>query len=123
VASAEDKVIAIVDDDHAVRDSVQLLLEVAGHRVEVFASATEFLKDDIQRFAGILLDNYMPVITGLDLAARLRANGSAVPIMLMTGSPTPAIHARAAQLGIDRVFEKPLATEHLLAFAEAVRNI
>ena len=45
----------------------------------------------------------MPEMTGLELAARLRADGSGIPILLITGSPSPAIAARAAEVGITKV--------------------
>jgi CheY-like chemotaxis protein len=60
----------------------------------------------------------MPYMTGLQLAERLRARGNPIPIMLITGSPTPDIIARASQLGIARVTEKPPSDEELLAFIE-----
>ena len=44
MTEAEQRTVAIVDDDHAVRDSLRFLLEVIGHPVETFASAAEFLK-------------------------------------------------------------------------------
>ena len=49
----------------------------------------------------------MPHMTGLELVARLRVDGAGISILLITGSPSPAIRARAAELGIARVLEKP----------------
>jgi CheY-like chemotaxis protein len=64
----------------------------------------------------------MPYMTGLELAERLRADGANIPILLMTGSPTPAILARAAEVGIDRVVEKPTSDDDLLDFINAARS-
>jgi two-component system response regulator FixJ len=122
VAGIDPTIVAVVDDDDAVRDSIQFLLEVAGHPVEVFASAAEFLRAEVGRFACLLLDQQMPHMTGLDLAARLRAGGAAIPIALMTGSATPAIRACAAGLEVDSILEKPLIAEGILAFVRAVRD-
>jgi len=122
MTEAERRKLAIVDDDLAVRDSLRFLLEVIGHLVETFASAAEFLKANIQHFACLILDHHMPNMTGLQLAERLRADGVGIPILLVTGSPSPAIVARAAELGIARVLEKPLNDEDLLDFVNSTRR-
>ena len=106
MAEAEQRKVAVVDDDDAVRDSLQFLLEVAGHSVEIFASAAEFLKANVQHFFCLILDHHMPKMTGLQLAEKLRVGGAAIPILLITGLSSPAIIARAAELGIDGVLEK-----------------
>jgi two-component system response regulator FixJ len=121
VTEAERRKIAIVDDDDAVRDSLQFLLAVAGHCVEAFASAAEFLKAEMQHFACLILDHHMPHMTGLELAERLREAGVNIPILLVTGSPSPAIVSRATEFGIDRVLEKPLLDEDLFDFVNAKR--
>ena len=108
--------VVIVDDDAAVRDSLRFLLEVVGHRVETFASAAEFLKAERHDPACLILDHHMPAMTGLELAEQLRADGSDIPILLITGSPSPVTAARAAELNINRVLEKPLTDDDLLDF-------
>ncbi len=113
--------VAIVDDDLAVRDSLRFLLEIIGHPVETFASAAEFLKADAQHLECLILDHHMPEMTGLELVERLRADGSDIPILLITGSPSPAIAARASELGI-RVLEKPLTEDGLLDFVNPTRS-
>ena len=102
-----------------MRDSLRLLLEVIGHPVQTFASAAEFLKAEQHHPVCLILDHHMPEMTGLELAERLRADGSDIPILLITGSPSPAIAARAVELGINRVLDKPLSDEDLLDFIEA----
>jgi two-component system, LuxR family, response regulator FixJ len=114
--------VAIVDDDTAVRDSLRFLLEVVVHPVETFASAAEFLKAEIRHLACLILDHHMPEMTGLELVERLRADGSSIPILLITGSPSPTIVARAAELGINRVIEKPLTEDDLLGFINTTRS-
>ena len=116
MADPNQHVVAIVDDDHAVRSSLSFLLEVIGHPVQAFASAAEFLKADIRRIGCLILDHHMPEMTGLHLAERLRAEGCLIPIMLVTGSPSPAIAARAGQLRIYKVLEKPPAEADLIEF-------
>ena len=122
MTEAERRTVAIVDDDYAVRDSLHFLLEVMKHPVETFASAAEFLKADRRHLACVILDHHMPRMTGLELAERLWADDAAIPILLITGSSTPSIVARAAEVGIDRVLEKPPSDEDLLDFISATRT-
>ena len=119
MAEINHRTVAIVDDDDAVRDSLRFLLEVIGHPVETFASASEFLKAEIHRLACLILDHHMPEMTGLELAERMRADGLGIPIFLITGAPSPAIVTRAAEVGINRVLEKPATEEDLLDFIDA----
>ena len=70
------RVIAVVDDDEAVRESLAFLLTVSGHDVAAYGSAAEFLEQcDLGSVAGLILDHHMPKQTGLELVARLRAGG------------------------------------------------
>ena len=73
MAEAEQRKVAVVDDDQGVRDSLRFLLEVIGYTVETFASAAEFLKANVRHFACLILDHHMPNMTGLELVERLRA--------------------------------------------------
>jgi two-component system response regulator FixJ len=117
----EQRRVAIVDDDQAVRESLKFLLEIIGRAVETFASAAEFLKAEQQHLACLILDHHMPEMTGLELVERLRAGGSGIPILLITGLPSPAIATRAAELGI-RVLDKPLTEGDLLDFIDGTRS-
>ena len=121
MAEVNQSTVAIVHDDAAVRDSLKFLLEILGHSVETFASAAEFLKTDKQHLGCLFLDYHMPEMSGMELAERLRGDGSGIPILLITGSPSPAIVARAAELGVTRVLEKPPTEEDLLDFINATR--
>jgi FixJ family two-component response regulator len=111
--------VAIVDDDPAVLDSLKFLLEVAGHVVVIYASAAKFLEDMVTRPACLIVDQHMPGMTGLELTERLRRLGSAIPVMLITGSPSAAIVAKAGQLDVETVLEKPPTEGELLRFVEA----
>jgi two-component system, LuxR family, response regulator FixJ len=86
--------VGIVDDDESVRDSLRFLLEVAGYEAETFASAAELLASETDKLTCLIVDHHMPPTTGLDLLQRLRANGIDVPILLITGAPSPAMVAR-----------------------------
>jgi two-component system response regulator FixJ len=121
MTEAERRTVAIVDDDYAVRDSLHFLLEVMRQPVETFGSAAEFLKADRQHLACVILAHRMPCMTGMELAEWLRANGEGIPILLITGSPSPSLVARAVKIGIDRVLEKPASDEDLLDFISATQ--
>ncbi len=116
MTDAMPRTVAIVDDDEAVRDSLQFLLETSGHVTEAFASAAEFLKSEMHHLACLILDHHMPHMTGLELLERLRDVGIGIPVLLITGSPSPAIAAQAAALGVERVLEKPPTERDLLNF-------
>jgi two-component system response regulator FixJ len=110
-------IVAVVDDDEAVRESLRFLLETVGFRVETFGSAAQFLQSAAcAGLACLLLDQHMPRVTGLDLLRELRRRGESVRVALMTGSPSPEIARHAAELGAAAVTEKPLADEALLRF-------
>ncbi|MBV1796655.1 response regulator transcription factor [Siccirubricoccus sp. G192] len=120
MSSQTGPVVAVVDDDPGVRDSLRFLLETAGHDVAVYASGPQFLlRADPSRLACLVLDQQMPDMTGLDLLARLRAQGLATPVLLIVSTPGPAVARRAAELGVAGVIEKPLSQDDLLARIEA----
>src|ERR1700735_4305697 len=109
MTNATPRAVAIVDDDDAVRESLQYLLGlVAGHVTETFVSGAEFLKSQMEHLGCVILDCHMPHMTGLELIERLH---DAIPTLLVTGSLSPDIAARAAQLGVVHVLEKPPAAE------------
>jgi two-component system, LuxR family, response regulator FixJ len=112
--------VAVVDDDEAVRDSLRFLLETAGYDVHGYASAQAFLPEAEQyHWRYLVIDQHMPAVTGLDLVARLRRTGQAIPTLLITGSVTPDVVDRAAALGVTAVLEKPLADTDLLRYVAA----
>ena len=109
-------VVAVVDDDPAVLESLKFLLELSGHAVTTYASAGAFLADRDADPDCLILDHHMPTMTGLELVARLRGAGLGIPMLLITGSPSPAILARALALGVEKVLEKPPGADDLLDF-------
>jgi FixJ family two-component response regulator len=118
-------IVAVVDDDAGVRESLKLLLEVSGFLVEIFPSATDFLRrfrDNHGRFRCLVVDHNMPDLTGLDLIGRLRADGHSISALLATGALTPEIARRAAEIGIEKVLAKPIPDDELLAFAGAAER-
>jgi two-component system response regulator FixJ len=116
------RLVAVVDDDDAVRDSLQFLLETAGFIVVTYHSAAQFLSDAKPcDLSCLVVDQHMPEQTGLQLIARLRDRGMMLPIVLITGSPSPDLVRRARDLGVASVLEKPLDDDLLLDFIERSR--
>ncbi len=111
-------VVAIVDDDQGHRESLRFLLEASGYKVITFASAAAFLADRGLCPACLIADQHMPRMTGLELAVQLRRDKANIPILLMTGGPSPAINLKAAQSGIWGVLVKPFDKDDLLEFVK-----
>ncbi len=113
------RVVAVVDDDDAVRDSIRFLLEMAGYTVLAYDSPLRMLDNEWRTLDCLVVDHHMPGVTGLELLAQLRSEGARLPVVLITGSISPDLERRATELGA-RVMVKPLVEDDLLAFvAEA----
>lgn len=124
MGSGGQRVVAVVDDDAAVRDSLRFLIEAAGHEVETYASAGQYLTDSAaSRASCLVVDQHMPQLSGLEMLAALRGRGHTTPALLITGSLTPDMLHRAAELGVARVLEKPLDEDDLLGFIEDGRSV
>jgi two-component system response regulator FixJ len=112
------RVVAVVDDDLAVLDSLKFLLETAGYVVAAYSSAGAFLEDRMTSPACLIVDQHMPVMTGLELVAHLQKDADRVPALLITGATSAALTARANQLGV-AILEKPPAENDVLTFIDA----
>jgi FixJ family two-component response regulator len=119
MAGRGEDLVAIIDDDAAVLDSLRFLLEVAGLRVATYRSAAAFLADADAHPSCLILDHHMPDMTGLELVERLRADGAQLRVMLITGLNSPGLRGQAAALGVVKVLEKPPAEQELLEFVTA----
>ena len=113
------RLVAVVDDDDAVRDSLRFLLEIAGYSVATYGSAAEFLHEaPLGDLACLVVDQHMPEQTGLQMVSRLRSQGVTLPVALITGSPSPDLIRLARELNVGSVMEKPLDDDALLEFIE-----
>lgn len=115
----EQAVVYVVDDDEAVRDSLRWLLEANGFRVQVFASAEEFLNADrpgrIDRPGCLLLDVRMPGMSGLQLHDELLRRGSTLPLIFITGHGDVSMAVSSMKKGAVDFLEKPFSDEELCA--------
>jgi two-component system response regulator FixJ len=105
----------IVDDDAAVRDSLQTLLEVEGYRTASFGSGLDFLEAfDAKRPGCLLADVRMPDMSGLDLQEILNERGSILPVIIITGHGDVPMAVRAMKAGAIDFIEKPFADTAIL---------
>ena len=105
----------IVDDDFSVRDSLRLFIESTGWLVKCFDSADQFLKNYNHEQPGCLvLDIWMPGMTGLELQKELARRDIALPIIFISGLTTISVASMAFRAGAVDFFEKPLDCELLL---------
>jgi two-component system response regulator FixJ len=109
-------VVFVVDDDAAVRDSLVMLLRVAGYQVEAFGSAVRFLSDAQPKTGDCLIaDIRMPEMDGLTLQQELLRRGSKLPVIIVTGHGDVPLAVQAMKSGAVDFLEKPFAREALLA--------
>jgi two-component system nitrogen regulation response regulator NtrX len=106
--------ILVVDDEEAIRKSLQRILDYEGYESILAASAEEGLKAvEAERPDLILLDIKMPRMDGLELLAKLREKHS-VPVIMISGHATVATAVEATKLGAFEFLEKPLERDRVL---------
>jgi len=110
------RIVVVIDDDAAVRESLRFFLESAGHTVETYASAWSFIQTARPAHTiCLLLDQQMPEVTGLQLLEILRRLHDMPPVLLVTAASDAGLAREAAALGVRKVLLKPLADVDLLA--------
>lgn len=105
----------VIDDDPAMRDSLNFLLGSAGFEVALFDSATAFL-DVLPAldFGCVISDVRMPGVDGLDLLRRLRTDLKKLPVVIMTGHGDVSLAVEAMKLGAVDFLEKPFEDDRLV---------
>ena len=123
-ADLSDALVMIVDDDPLVRDSLSDLFRSVGIEVACYASTRDLIAAGLpDRTSCLVLDVRMPGESGLDFQARLRAQGSAPPIIFITGHADVPMSVRAMRLGAVNFLPKPFRDQELLdAVSEALRD-
>jgi FixJ family two-component response regulator len=107
------RLVVVVDDDQAIRNSLTFLLRTEGFDVACYSSGAELLKDIPSLSGGCLVIDYkLPGMNGLDLLAELRRRHIAAPAILITTHPSAAVRQRAADTGT-ALIEKPLLGDAL----------
>ncbi len=108
------KLIAIIDDDESMQDSLRDLIESAGLVARCFGSAEEFLESGLHRQAACLItDILMPKMSGLELQTRLKDEECDIPIIFITAYGDARMRIQAMREGAVELLAKPF-DHHLL---------
>ena len=112
--------IAVIDDEDAVRKALQRLLRAAGMSVQTFSGGAEFLRSLARhRPDCAVLDLHMPDVTGFDVLARLAETRAGVPVVVITGNDSSETEASALGRGALAFLRKPIGDRLLLATISA----
>ena len=118
------KLIAIIDDDEAMRDSLRDLMEAAGLVARCFGSAKEFLESGLHRQAACLIsDILMPKMSGLQLQTRLKEEECNIPIIFITAYGDAGIRIQAMREGAVEFLAKPFDHQLLLKTVRAALDM
>jgi FixJ family two-component response regulator len=114
-------IIAVVDDDESVRESLAGLAESVGYETVLFASAEEFLQSAHHResLACLILDVRLPGMSGVELYTQLPQSLRSIPTIFITAHADPEMNTWATKPGVIAVFYKPFQPKVLL---QAVRE-
>ena len=116
--------VAVVDDDESVRESLPDLLAQLGFAVQVFASGEDFLASlAVAQTRCLLLDIAMPGMSGPELQDELRSRRVDIPIVFITGQRDEAIRPRMMERGAVDVLAKPFSEAALLRAVNAALRI
>jgi two-component system CheB/CheR fusion protein len=108
--------IYVVDDDAAIGEGFQSVLESEGYNVSTHVTCESFIESYQPGKSGCLLvDAYLPGMSGLELMHRLRDAGDQLPIIMITGSSDVPTAVEAMKMGASDFLEKPIAAPELLA--------
>jgi two-component system response regulator FixJ len=110
----------VIDDDEAMRDSLDFLLGSANFDVTLFESANRFLETlSSTDFGCVVSDIRMPGVDGIELLKRLKASRSAFPVLIMTGHGDVPLAVEAMKLGASDFLEKPFEDDRLVGMIDA----
>src|SRR5215470_17862410 len=109
------QIVFVVDDDASVREAVDSLLRSVGLRVELFSSASEFLRYKLPNLpACLVLDVRLPGLSGLDFQSELAKANINIPIIFITGHGDIPMTVRAMKAGAVEFLTKPVRDQELL---------
>ena len=115
-----DALVHVIDDDEAVRQSLEFLLSTADLKVRTYDSARAFLEVLAQAKSGcVITDVRMPGMTGTELLQHLQETGTALPVIVITGHGDVPLAVEAMKIGAVDFLEKPFDDEVLLTAVRA----
>jgi len=122
--SQTSKLIAIIDDDESICDSLRDLIQSAGLVARCFGSAEEFLKSGLHRQAACLItDILMPKMSGLELQARLKEEECDIPIIFITAFGDAKMRIQAMREGAVEFFAKPFDHQLMVKTVRAALDL
>ena len=114
------RIVAAVDDDFRVRESITSLLESAGFAPVVFSSAEEFLgSGTLAAATRVITDVWMPGMDGIELQRRIRLERPALPVILISAQHSAELRQTAIDEGAFDFLYKPFDAEGLLGIIQA----
>jgi FixJ family two-component response regulator len=117
------QLVAIVDDDRSLQNALKDLMESAGLSAQCFGSAEEFLEWNQRNQTGFLVaDIRMPGMSGLELQAKLKDEGSPIPIIFITAHGNEKLKMQAMTAGAVEFLSKPFDDEALLEKVRGALN-
>jgi FixJ family two-component response regulator len=112
--------VAVVDDDESVRESLPDLLAEFGFAVRAFSSAEEFLAGDgLEEIQCLILDIAMPGMSGPELQCELRRRRQDIPIVFISAQQDPSVRPRLLDAGAVECLFKPFSEAELLEALQA----
>jgi two-component system nitrogen regulation response regulator NtrX len=107
--------VLVVDDESSIRDSLRMILEYEGYRVEEAPGGPQALARMADRSPdAVLLDVKMPEMDGIEVLRAMRERGYDMPVLVVSGHADVATAVEATRLGAYDFFEKPLQRERVL---------
>jgi|SRR5579871_803281 FixJ family two-component response regulator len=114
-----DLLVAVVDDDESVRESLPTLLRECGYKVQAFASAEALLASEyLSEISCLILDIAMPGMTGPELQQELRRRGRNIPIIFITAGGDETIRPSMLKQGAVECLYKPFTDTAILKALE-----
>jgi FixJ family two-component response regulator len=121
--SANATLIAVVDDDFRILESLESLLESAGYTAAVFASGEAFLQSDAMAAASCLItDVRMPNVDGLELQLRVKRQRPELPVIFMTAHNDEQVERRAVEQGCVGFLRKSFSGPDFLTAVKRALN-
>ena len=116
--------VSVVDDDESVRESLPDLLRELGFSARAFSSAHEFLSSGyVDQTRCLILDVFMPGMTGPDLQRELRVRQQQIPIVFMTAKKNETVRAQVLEKGAVECLFKPFSDTALLDAINAALRV